>query len=352
MILFHDTDVPSPINERDGLHRHLARTIPKPTLLSTDAYAALSSPDRDTYNRARVLFLSGGILINTGAVKRATADVIRMFAENLAENAANTGLMLSGDSTLGKTTITKVLMKYIFAMYKRQYPEFEANRRTPVVYVEVPAGCTAKLLMVAFARFFGITVARSDTADTIKHRVVQALNTARTQLVVVDELHNLSANNRGNGESVAVLKLLHDEVPATFVYAGIDLSDGALLAGLKGQQLTGRFVKTDLTRFNLSDADQAKDWRGVIMEFERSLLLADHIPGTLLKLSTYLRERTGGSIGSLGRLLTGVAIDLIINPHGRPEAITKELLDAHPIDMAAESAYAHRPVSTQKKATS
>ncbi len=52
----------------------------------------------------------------------------------------------------------------------------------------------------------------------------------------------------------------------------------------------------------------------------------------------YLYQRTGGSIGSLGRLLTGVAIDLIQN--GAPlERLDRANLDAYTLDLTAETFY-------------
>ena len=349
MIQFHNTDRPAPLYIREGLTRYLKSRPDRPDLLSEAAVAALSDFERAAYNRARIVFLSGGILVNTPQLKQARATITQLLAENLGRNSGHHGLMLSADSTLGKTTISKALMTYIFTMYQRQFPDFETHDHVPVVYVEVPAGCTGKLLMAAFARFFGMTIARSDTMDNIRHRVVGALNAAGTQLIVVDELHNLSASNHGNGESVDVLKALHNQVPATFIYAGIGLNTGELLGGTRGAQISARFTTIELTRFTLSDTEHAKTWRGIVQQFEKALPLTHHEPGTLVALSNYLHQRTNGSIGSLGRLITGAAIDLIVNPNGRPESITKELLDSRTIDVAAETAFLRTTARTAKK---
>jgi hypothetical protein len=350
MILFHDTDRPNALYEHEGLIESLTHTIPAPQTLDRGSYTALTDAERSAYNRARVMFLSGGILVNTPALSAAKARLRRLIGENLGRNGGHVGLMISGDSTLGKTTIAKTLMKYVYTNYAAQFPDFADYKRIPVVFIEVPAGCTGKLLMIAFARFFGLTVLRAETADSIKARVVKALNAAGTQLVVIDELHNLSAANRGNGESIDVLKSLHNMVSATFVYAGIDLDNGALLGGPRGQQLSARFVRADLTRFNHSDPVQAHEWKAIVSKFEKSLNLAEHIPGTLVKMSPYLHARTNGSIGSLGKLVAGTAIDLILNPDGRPEAITEDLLRDEILDMAAETAYKNS-VSARKTAS-
>jgi hypothetical protein len=69
------------------------------------------------------------------------------------------------------------------------------------------------------------------------------------------------------GESVDVLKNLHNQVPATFVYAGFGLTNGALLSGAKGQQVRGHFTVFDMERLNLSNPADRKTWVQVIGAF-------------------------------------------------------------------------------------
>ena len=47
----------------------------------------------------------------------------------------------------------------------------------------------------------------------------------------VDELHNLDMGTRAGAEASDTLKYFSERLPATFVYAGIGLDRGALLAG-------------------------------------------------------------------------------------------------------------------------
>ena len=335
MIRFRNDDLPASRVEHEGLTRLLQSKPPRPTPIPRLELSRLTPTPRTNYTNARLDFISEGLLVPTAEVTSAKKAVRQLLTYNSSRSSGCNGLMVSGDSTLGKTTITTMMMRYVYNQYSKQYPDFADHGRIPVVSVEVPAGCTGKLLMKAFAEFFGLTVARADTMDTIQQRVVGALNAARTQLVVVDELHNLNAGNRGNGEAVDVLKTLHNRVPTTFVYAGIDLTHGTLLSGARGQQLSGRFRLLELTRFNLADKTRALEWRSIIKDFETQLPLADHKPGTLVTHNTRLFERTGGSVGSLGQLLTGAAIDLIANPDGRPEALTIEMLELGDTDLAA-----------------
>lgn len=346
--MFHRTATHAPTiphyTRKEPLEAALRSHIAAPATLPRRSYDGLDPARRDDYNAARMAWLSRGILVGTPTLHRAQTTLRKIMFQNACRTSGHLGLMISGDSTLGKTTISEALMKNVYTKYAERFPELERIDQTPVVAIDVPAGCTGKLLMIAFAEFFGLDYGRTETADAIRLRVVEALIRADTELIVVDELHNLSAANRGNGESVDILKALHNAVPATFVYLGIDLNHGALLAGERGQQLSGRFSRVDLTRYNLSSPEEAKVWRGIIHSFEAKLPLAEHTPGTLVQHANYLHDRTGGSIGSVGRLLTGAAMDLILDS-SHHEEITLDLLDDQLLDMAAEDHYLSRPKS-------
>lgn len=297
----------------------------------------MSPLQRFKYNDARAHYMSGGILFKTRQHKQALLELQKIFAQNVSPHGHGASLLISGASTLGKTTLLRTLMKDVYSNYVKWAPDYERDGHIPIVFVEVPPGCTGKLLMVAFAEFFGIAHTRTETGDSIRLRVVAAMKSARTQLVVVDELHKLNAENRGNGEAIDVLRNLHNQTRATYVYAGAGLPSMKLLSGDHGQQLRGRSVMLEMTRFNLSDPEQAEDWRAIIATFEKALPLAEQEPKALVNLSTYLWQRTAGSIGSLGRLLTGAAEEAIQSGGTIPETITKELLDRQIVDDFAET---------------
>ena len=336
------------INENDGpalhtreeLHQLLGNKIVRPESLSFAAYRALSETDRSVYDHARIEYMNRSIVVKTPQLDIAKRATNKYFAKNYGNTSGNRGLIVSGGSTLGKTTMMKAIMQWTFSTYRRQVPDFAEHGKTPIVYVEVPSGSTGKSLMSAFAHFFGITVApRSDTLDAIQHRVVSAMKASNTQLVIVDEVHNLSAKNRGNGESIQILKALHNMVPATFIYAGIQLDESDLFKGPLGSQISGRFSELKLGRYSLATPEGNQEWLALVRAFDSVLPLADHKPGLLVKHASYLHDRTGGSIGSLRDLLVGSAIDLILDDETLNEAITKELLDAQLLDIAAERHY-------------
>jgi hypothetical protein len=335
---FHSTDRPPSIHSREGLTSYLNRPRPtKPDVLTDKAYNALSETARLIYDRERTIFLSGGIVITTPYITQAIQQVTEAFAKNAGDNSGNHGVMLNGDGTVGKTTNLKVLMRYFYGKYRRQLPGFQPEDGVPVVFIEVPSGSTGKALMRTFSEFFGQTVGNTESMVSIRSRVVDLMHAAGTQLVVVDDLHTLAPRSPGNGESVDALKNLHDQLASTFVYAGVNLTTGPLLAGARGQQLSARYNILEMQRFNLAKADDRKNWKAIVASFENSLPLRHHEAGTLTALSDYMYERTSGSLGSLSQLITGSAAEVINNPHIAREAIDMELLESRVLDYTAET---------------
>ena len=70
--------------------------------------------------------------------------------------------------------------------------------------------------------------------------------------------------------------------------------------------------------------------------------LRHHQPGSLAALEEYLYRRSGGMIGSLSQLIRGAAILAI---EDGSEQITRDLLEAVPVDYAAERGATARPAA-------
>ena len=126
-------------------------------------------------------------------------------------------------------------------------------------------------------------------------------------------------------------------IPATFVYAGIDVERNGLLSGTRGEQIAGRFGMIRTAAF-----PRGEYWTGLISALEDSLRLHRHQPGALAGLEEYLHRRTGGMIGSLLRLIRGAAIQAVLDG---TEEITRTALDSIGVDIASETAGTgrHRP---------
>lgn len=127
----------------------------------------------------------------------------------------------------------------------------------------------------------------------------------------------------------------NERLPATFVYAGIEVESKGLFAGVRGRQIAGRFTLIGSTPFAYGTDEQRTAWRALISSLEAMLRLHKHDPGTLVALDEYLYRRTGGMIGSLSQLVRGGGILAI---EDGTEQVTRELLDTVPVDYAAQRA--------------
>jgi hypothetical protein len=143
-------------------------------------------------------------------------------------------------------------------------------------------------------------------------------------------IHNLNHGTPAGEDLSDHLKYFTEHLPATFIYAGIDVERCGVFTGTRGRQLAVRCGLICTGAFPYRE-----EWARLITALEAPLRLHHHEPGTLPAQARYLHQRTGGMIGSLTHLVRGAAIRAIL---GGQEALTRALLDTVHIDHAAESA--------------
>lgn len=310
----------------DGWRRFTTDAPIPPTLLPEDEHAALDPADRSGYDDDRLDYHTRLTVAATSTLRKVVHTGRRLTLLNRHAVSARRGLILSGSAGTGKTTALTQFGKTIEVIDQRQHP---GTDRIPVVYVTVPPAATPRMLAVEFARFLGIPVtSRANMTDVIE-AVCGVLIDARVGAVCVDELHNLSLATRNGAEVSDTLKYFSERIPATFVYAGVDLEGAGMFAGTRGRQIAGRFGVIETTPF-----PRTPEWTGLIATLEQALRLHQHRTGTLAKLDRYLHQRTGGMIGSLSHLIRGAAIDAILEG---TEKITRQSLDQVDLDHAAQS---------------
>jgi hypothetical protein len=149
-----------------------------------------------------------------------------------------------------------------------------------------------------FANFLGLPQRPRQNVTDIADAVCQVLTDARTDLVIVDEIHNLNLATSVGEDMSDHLKYFTEHMHATFVYAGINVENSGLFTGLRGRQISARSVLTSTGPF-----PHDQEWASLVATLEGALRLHDHPPGFLASQTQYLHHRTSGSISSLSHLI-------------------------------------------------
>jgi hypothetical protein len=297
-------------------------------LLASEQWQALSGEQRGRYDEARINYHSELVVVATSTVREVARQGRLLTMLNRREISARRGLIVSGLQTTGKTTALKQLGRTHELMVRARYP---GTGRIPVVYVTTPPKGSPRKLALEFARFLGLPpIRRGQNTTDIADAVCQVLIDARVDLVLVDEIHNLNLATSAGEDMSDHLKYFTEHLPATFVYAGINVERSGLFTGVRGKQIAGRCVLINTGPFPLQ-----QEWAALLATLEGALRLHRHQPGTLPGLGKYLHQRTGGMIGSLSHLIRAAALVAILDG---TEQITRDLLDGIPVDHAAQSA--------------
>jgi hypothetical protein len=321
----------SPLTTKEGWRRFVDRYQTVPELLDTAALAGLTKAQRARDDKSRREYHAHLPLVDTPTIRKVITTSRLLIQLNRNQISARRGAIISGASGTGKTSALSQLGRAHELAVRRRHPE--QRYRLPVIYVTVPPAATARMLAVEFGRFFGLELpARSNITD-VTNAVCALAAHAGVELVCVDELHNISLASRAGAEVSDQLKYFAERLPATFVYAGIDIEAQGLFAGVRGRQMAGRFTVIPSRPFDYGTAEQRDTWHSLIATMEGQLRLHRHHDGTLVDLAEDLYRRTGGAIGSLSQLMRGAAVLAI---EDGTEQITKKLLDTVPVDYAAE----------------
>ena len=131
----------------------------------------------------------------------------------------------------------------------------------PGAYITVPPAATARMIAAEFARFLGLPVIRRLTSPTSSrpsaaspgrpHRLVRSTRSTTSTL-----------HTRTGAEASDMLKYFSERIPATFVYAGIDVARAGLFSGTRGEQIAGRFAMIPPA------PSRARRWQSIVAHFE------------------------------------------------------------------------------------
>ncbi|WP_201749771.1 ATP-binding protein [Micromonospora sicca] len=285
-------------------------------MLPEAEWAALSEAARPAYNKARFDYHCGRVVLATPTIQE-IEEQVGLTQLNHHDSIARRGLVVSGPPFTGKSTGLTQLGRAYELWIRQRYP---SQDRIPVVYVTTPPQCSPRNLVAEVARFLGLSPINPRAGFTnFVDGVGQALTEARCDLVLVDEIHNLYLPTAAGEYPSDQLSYLTERLPATFVYAGINLEQSGLFTGGHAAQ-TAR----QITLVKAGAIPYGPEWEGLVANLEAGLRLHRHEDGTLIRLDRYLHERTHGMIGNLSHLIQAGALAAIDDGS---EAVTRQLLE-------------------------
>lgn len=244
---------------------------------------------------------------------------------------------IDGHPGLGKTTIVNLFGREYDRAQRRRFGELTENgdERLPVFRVGLAPSTTLRTLNHMICEFYGpIGVSRPSAAQLTRIALDRVL-ACSTGVGIIDDVHFIDQRSK---DGVAVnnhLKWLANELPITFVFAGVGLEKRRFFEeGLTGDsvvlaQTARRWTRLSVDSFPRGDGA----WTLLVKAIEAHLVLAEARPGDLVGLSEYLFERTGGHIGSLTTLINRGCYKAVKSGKQR---LTRELLNGLRIDAAAE----------------
>ncbi|WP_329163771.1 TniB family NTP-binding protein [Streptomyces anulatus] len=320
-----------PLTTWQGWHRFATTDPPAPP--------RPGEPPRST--EERLAYHSSFVTIRTPAIHTLATQVrTLMILGRHQQTTARPSLIVTGPAAAGKTTALLNVGRTCHLAHARKNPPppGSAHAAVPVAYVLVPPGATAKTLITEFARYLGIPVTARMTQTQITEAVCHTYTQAGVQLVMIDEIHRLNPRTTTGAQTADLLKDLSERLPATFVYAGINVTDTPLFTGVRGAQLAGRATLVDCGPLSRCTTASVNPSAKVITDIEshpRPPAAQTRHPPPARPLPPPAHRKTHRI---LTRLIRQAAITAI---HDGTERITKTTLDTIRLDHLAETH--HRP---------
>lgn len=344
-------------------HAHLARKVARPETLSPKALAALCTQEKARYDHARKVYLGSEHVLRTEDWHDIQEQLDTLRDVNLGfRPTSRQGLLVSGPQRSGKSTIALNLLRRIDKEVREREGREQDRGFAPTIAVVAPDQATARKLWERFATYLGLTVRARENADQIAERVLGVLADLGTEVILVDEIQNLRTSSEAGTAAGSALKGFMERLPITWLWTGVNVvkpdATQRLFTGRMGEQMRGRVLTHEMTRYGIRSQEDREDWIELIKAAESLLPLVKHKPGWLAEQSwDWLHDHTGGSPGPLWDILHNAATRAIRSGDERvkPEHLSERWISAadkdHVLALASQATIKRSP-RPQRRSTS
>lgn len=219
-----------------------------------------------------------------------------LYAYECAEEEAE-HILLLGDSGVGKSTLLK--------RFRAMHPPVEHDTYTeiPVLYAEVPPGCSIKKLAGSMLLAMGSPYWNKGNEIDLTYQLKSLLRGCSVRLVILDEVNHLvdrggvkTHHNIGDW-----IKRLSDDVRVPFVLAGIPRAEQLLATN---DQLRSRFGEVvRIQPFSIEHPEAEKQFRGVLKSFGAQMTGLPSIDLSHPQMAQPFAFATAGRLRAIRKLL-------------------------------------------------
>ena len=333
------------LSRKEGWRRYAdAPPRQRPELMAPGELRELTAARREDYDEARHDWHANFGILRTPqlAALHDELDLIISSARQDPDRVRGAAVIdaLPG---MGKTTAANSFARVFDRAQIRRHGPLTAggHERIPVFRVGLTSNTTLRTLNRMICEFYGHPGTNRANAAQLASHALDCVLSCETRLGIIDDVHFIDPRRKDGLDVSNHLKWLANELPVTFIYAGVGLGERRFFAeGLTGDhaalaQTARRWTRLHLPPFEIVSGEGRRHWRSLLKATERQLVLARAQPGMLTGLADYLFERTTGHIGSFMTLITRGCFQAI---RAGEERLTSALLDSVRIDEASEQA--------------
>ncbi|MDQ0825574.1 Cdc6-like AAA superfamily ATPase [Arthrobacter sp. B2I5] len=333
-----------PLRMRSGLdlknHRgfteelldHGRRTTP----VSVNEYLSLPSLQRIAFDDMRRRIITRGVMVKNDSYLNVQGVLARVMREHQYASGGGHGVLVTGDSYTGKTTVARILMLDLLTQRLNQDPRCVERGEVPVAYVNLPSTGTPLGLYRMIAQFYGLPIGHRETEARLEGMVQHAINDCRTELLVIDDVHNLKYGGAHSRKVSAAIRRLGDDIDCPILLIGIGLQNTNLLSGPEGAQIAERYRVAEMVSY---EKRSSKGWKMLVSSLVSSMPLFGENQLGLKALGADLHTLTNGRIGALNSLVSRAALDLIDLRKPEDEVLTFGIAKDKAAEIAEESLF-------------
>lgn len=230
---------------------------------------------------------------------------------------------LRGEPFVGKTQIIQRFVDTFHCEHTDGRP-FENSEPygddfPPVPVVWLPTEKTSKQLLESFLSFYGIETKTNKNVGLLTRDVQKQVRMHKTQLVVLDDVHNLRGSN-----AAIDLKVMYEKL-GSVMFLFTRTNDKCPAFDVK----TGGNQTLDRTRWQVIEAPEitSPEWIELLAAFEGAMPWCHRgDEPLLLPHAELLHERTGGKTGRLAFLMRHMTAAMIRHNKNGEDKVTADLI--------------------------